>query len=141
MNLLASSQSGVYQTRTFSHIPTQQYLSFVGNVTCNSLSTLNLDHRSSRIRSVRRNGSAAPHNNWSPTVNAVKYEPLLFPFNGSLRSLPTGTLSEPLTFAGVSSVSVASRRFGITLTHSLASSSISSISSKGTSFLSLIVNA
>ena len=24
------------------------------------------------IRSIRRNGSAAPHNNWSPTVNAER---------------------------------------------------------------------
>jgi hypothetical protein len=31
------------------------------------------DQRSSKIRSMRRSGSAAPHSNWSPTVNAPRY--------------------------------------------------------------------
>ena len=36
---------------------------------------------SSTMRSIRRSGSAAPHNNWSPTVKADRYCPPI----GSLR--------------------------------------------------------
>src|SRR4030095_6514344 len=32
-------------------------------------------HRSWRMRIILRNGSAAPHSNWSPTVKAPRYSP------------------------------------------------------------------
>ena len=57
----------------------------------------------------------------------------------SLRSRPTGTSSVPVTAAGVSARSVASRWFGTTFTHSLACGEQLSISSSGRSRLSLIV--
>ncbi|CRZ79416.1 Uncharacterised protein [Vibrio cholerae] len=67
------------------------------------------------MRSVRRNGSAAPHKSWSPTVKALrKSSPIAI-----LRKRPTGTDSVPVTLAGVSSRAVMSRSFGITLTQSL----------------------
>jgi len=44
------------------------------------------------MRSIRRSGSAAPHSNWSPTVNAARYSPPI----GSLRRRPTGTDSVPV---------------------------------------------
>src|SRR5690606_36936806 len=92
---------------------------------------------SSRMRSMRRRGSAAPHSSWSPTVNAPRYlDPML-----SLRSRPTGMLSVPLTAVGVSCCMVASRSLGITRTQSLASAMMPSSSSSGTSCLSLMVSA
>jgi integrase len=60
---------------------------------------LELRQASSRMRSMRRSGSAAPHSNWSPQVKAPRYSgPML-----SLRRRPTGTVSVPVTAAGVSS--------------------------------------
>ena len=86
---------------------------------------------------MRRTGSAAPHNNWSPTVNAAKYSGPI----ANLRKRPTGTLNVPVTLAGVNSRNVVSLSFGITLTHSLCDAIICSISSNGKSFFSLMVNA
>ena len=40
---------------------------------------------------MRRNGSAAPHSSWSPTVNAPRYSPPI----ASLRRRPIGTSSVP----------------------------------------------
>ena len=56
----------------------------------------------STMRSMRRSGSAAPHSSWSPTVKAARYSPPI----GSLRKRPIGTVSVPVTAAGVSSRSV-----------------------------------
>ena len=64
---------------------------------------------------MRRTGSAAPHNNWSPTVNAARYSGPI----ANLRKRPTGTLNVPVTLAGVNSRYVVSLSFGITFTHSL----------------------
>ena len=64
---------------------------------------------------MRRSGSAAPHSNWSPTVKAVRYSPPM----RSLRRRPIGTSSVPVTAAGVSSRSEASRWFGTTFTQSV----------------------
>ena len=44
---------------------------------------------------IRRTGSAAPHNNWSPTVNAAKYSGPI----ANLRKRPTGTLNVPCYFS------------------------------------------
>jgi hypothetical protein len=57
------------------------------------------NQRSSRIRNIRRNGSAAPHNNWSPTVNAPRYCDPMF----NLRKRPTGIFNVPVTDVGLSS--------------------------------------
>ena len=51
---------------------------------------------SSKMRSMRRSGSAAPHSNWSPTVNAPMY-PGPIP---SLLMRPTGASSVPAVFPG-----------------------------------------
>ena len=73
------------------------------------------NQRSSKIRSMRRNGSAAPHSNWSPTVKAPRNcEPM---FN--LRRRPTGTFRVPVTLVGLSSWMLASRWFGTSLTQGL----------------------
>ena len=45
---------------------------------------------------MRRNGSAAPHNNWSPMVNAPRY---CGP-KASLRTRPTGICIVPVTATG-----------------------------------------
>ncbi len=57
------------------------------------------NQRSSRMRNIRRNGSAAPHNNWSPTVNAPRYCDPMF----NLRKRPTGIFNVPVTDVGLSS--------------------------------------
>src|SRR5690606_37754739 len=92
---------------------------------------------SSRIRSMRRSGSAAPHSNWSPTVKADRYcEPML-----SLRRRPTGTFRVPVTAVGVRSRTLASFSLGTTLDQGLCASSMASISASGTSLFSLMVSA
>src|SRR5690606_6936631 len=85
------------------------------------------------IRNIRRNGSAAPHNNWSPTVKAERYCGPMF----ILRRRPTGIDKVPVTAVGVKSRRLASRSFGTTLAHWLASASIDSISAMGTSLFNL----
>src|SRR6187399_3119871 len=65
--------------------------------------------------SILRKGSAAPHNNWSPTVNAERYSPPM----ASLRNRPTGIANDPVTAAGVNSFSVLSRSLGTTFTQLL----------------------
>jgi hypothetical protein len=53
---------------------------------------------SNKMRSIRRNGSAAPHSNWSPTVKAEMYSgPIAI-----LRMRPTGVSNLPVTAAGES---------------------------------------
>lgn len=69
------------------------------------------------IRSIRRNGSAAPQSNWSPTVNTETYSPP----NESLRILPIATVSVPVTAAGESSARVAAFSLGTKFTHWFAS--------------------
>ena len=86
---------------------------------------------------MRRSGSAAPHNSWSPTVKADTYSPPI----ASLRTRPTGTSSLPPTAAGVSCASVASRSFGTTRTHSLPAAISASTSASGRSRVSLTVSA
>lgn len=51
----------------FHNIPYQAVLK-TNNTECNNVS----HYFSIKIRNIRRNGSAAPHNNWSPTVKADK---------------------------------------------------------------------
>ena len=77
---------------------------------------------------MRRSGSAAPHSSWSPTVNAARYSPPI----GSLRSRPTGTVSVPVTAAGVSSRSERLAFVGHDLHPRLAAANRPSISSSGT---------
>ena len=60
-----------------------------------NLSCLRLSWKSTRILSMRRSGSAAPHKSWSPTVKAVTYSgPML-----SLWIRPIGTESVPGNFS------------------------------------------
>ena len=47
------------------------------------------------VLEMRRTGSAAPHNNWSPTVNAAKYSGPI----ANLRKRPTGTLDVACYFS------------------------------------------
>ncbi len=62
---------------------------------------------SSRMRSMRRSGSAAPHSSWSPITKADRYSgPCL-----SLRTRPTPTCRLPVMAAGVSSLTVSARSF------------------------------
>ena len=68
-----------------------------------------------RSLSILRNGSAAPHNNWSPTVKAERYSPPM----ASLRNRPTGIANDPVTAAGVNSFNVLSRSLGTTFTQLL----------------------
>ena len=64
--------------------------------------------------------AAAPHNNWSPTLNADKYSPPI----ASFRKRPTGVVKLPVTTAGESAFIESSLWFGMTLTQSFASDNI-----------------
>ncbi len=86
---------------------------------------------------MRRSGSAAPHSNWSPIVNAPRYSGPM----ASLRRRPTGIVSVPVTATGVSSRIVASRVLGTTLTQALSAAIMASTSASGTSFFSLKLRA
>lgn len=67
------------------------------------------------MASIRRNGSAAPHSNWSPTVKAVRYSPPIF----ILRKRPTATLSVPVTATGVNLCMLSLLSLGTTSSHGL----------------------
>ena len=86
---------------------------------------------------MRRKGSAAPHNSWSPMVKAPTYSGPI----ANLRMRPTGIVMVPVTATGVKSCTVSSRLLGTTFTQGLSAAIISSMLATGTFFFSLKVHA
>jgi hypothetical protein len=91
----------------------------------------------SRMRSMRRSGSAAPHSNWSPITKAEMYSGPMF----SLRTRPTPISSLPVIDGRSQFLHEISRSFGTHFTHGLPDLMMASISLSGRSFFSFTVRA